>query len=89
MAQVNFQGHLIHEDLVETLRAVTTMMVPNAANMEYHIFPDNLLLILWHDGNGVVVEEYINQFDTPALLQEAKRVLQALLGLPFTELIHP
>ena len=84
MAQVNFQGINLHEDLVSTCEVVTSLVVPNATKIQFNVVEDHSCAFLWWlDNDDKILQEYIwDAIDTEALFQEGMAALQALLALP-------
>ena len=66
-----------------------SLEVPNAVKLDYVIGKGYAyLMLVWYDNAGNWVHEYMKEFDTRELLEDAMTALQMLIPLPYTEVMQ-
>ncbi|CAB9516460.1 hypothetical protein SEMRO_784_G202030.1 [Seminavis robusta] len=91
MANINYRGINIHEDIERPLNAVMSKDLSTAVKIEFHLIgegEDDLLHVEWFKGDGEVCEEYINDFENRWLRSQFITALTALFDLPFKVINH-
>ncbi|CAB9511263.1 hypothetical protein SEMRO_477_G150670.1 [Seminavis robusta] len=83
MANINYHGINIHEDIERPLNAVMSKDLSTAVKIEFHLTGDDSLYVMWFEGGDEVCEEYVNEFDNHWLRGQFIMALTALSELPF------
>ncbi|CAB9529762.1 hypothetical protein SEMRO_2615_G332700.1 [Seminavis robusta] len=88
MANIDYRGICIHEDIERPLNAVMSKDLSTAVKIEFHLTDDENLFVVWFAGDDEVCAEYVNEFDNHLLRGQFMTALTALSGLPFKVINH-
>ncbi|CAB9515722.1 hypothetical protein SEMRO_734_G194680.1 [Seminavis robusta] len=88
MANIDYRGICIHEDIERPLKAVMSKDLSTAVKIEFHLTDDENLFVMWFAGDDEVCGEYVNEFDNHLLRGQFMTALTALSELPFKVINH-
>ncbi|CAB9515547.1 hypothetical protein SEMRO_722_G192920.1 [Seminavis robusta] len=91
MANINYHGINIHEDIERPLNAVMSKDLSTAVEVEFHLVGEgegDFLHAKWFNGEGQVCEDYFNEFENRWLRSQFMTALTALFAFPFEVINH-